>query len=415
MQGGGEAHGAGSADGELRKATGSDDCESGEKKEGDDFSDISDSELLSLQEAAESCDAYIEGEGLEMVDGVTSPGKIDATTSPEGQLHNSAGLSCSEMPGPPEVTQRKRKQESLNPLQKYHMRYLAVTDLCSQMWCEQQMVYKIEQPADLLPEKTAAMNEGSSIHLARELEVHDVVSVTTRNREDSWAIKCLNILAMIPVLQSGGRIREFPVFGELDGIFMVGVIDELAYSSSGELELRELKTRATPTLPRLAQKRTHELQVCVYKLLFDGMVSGVLQSECLIQILNLRPEQELGPEVKEHAIQSGLTVSTLKDIIELTFLNLTFSELPRIDSLKLEYCYQGDGAFLGCDIVNFKEKSVMEQVTFYLSFWKGQREIQGVDIEDTWKCRMCNYSNICEWRTQRTNTAPYRTMAKRLK
>ncbi|PIO33878.1 hypothetical protein AB205_0106200, partial [Aquarana catesbeiana] len=83
------------------------------------------------------------------------------------------------------------------------MRHLAVTNICSQMWCEQQMVYKIEQPVALRPGKTAAMNEGSSIHLARELELHDVVSVTTQTREDIWAIKCLNILAMIPVLQSG--------------------------------------------------------------------------------------------------------------------------------------------------------------------------------------------------------------------
>ncbi|XP_073472811.1 exonuclease V [Aquarana catesbeiana] len=406
MSGSGEAQGADTKVGEHDYR-----ARIEEDGEGDDFSDISDSELLSLQEAAESCDAYVaDGEGLETLD-ITSPRKsdVDVNAPAEGQLHNHAGVSCSEIPGPSEITARKRKQESLTPLQKYHMRHLAVTNICSQMWCEQQMVYKIEQPVALRPGKTAAMNEGSSIHLARELELHDVVSVTTQTREDIWAIKCLNILAMIPVLQSGGGIREFPVLGELDGIFMVGVIDELGYSSIGELELRELKTRATPTLPRLAQRRTHELQVCVYKLLFDGMVSGVLQSEYLIQILNLRPEQELGPQVKENALQCGLTVSTLKDIIELTCLNLIFSELPRIDRLKLEYCYQGDGTLLGCDMVNFKEESVMEQVTFYLSFWKGQREIQGVDIEDAWKCRMCDYSNICKWRNQ------HRTPTKRFK
>ncbi|KAM5181591.1 exonuclease V [Mantella aurantiaca] len=414
MSGGEEAHGAESGHRERTSGVGDDGSRArNNEDEGEDgFSDISDSELLNLQEAAESCDAYLaEGEGSETVDGITSSREIDVDVrTPSGdQLHHSTGVS------PPEITCRKRKQESLTPLQKYHMKHLAVTDICSQMWCEQQLVYRLEQPKAHRPEKSAAMIEGSSIHLARELEVHDVVSVTTQTREDSWAIKCLNILAMIPVLQSGGCIREFPVLGELDGIFMVGVIDELSYSSNGELELRELKTRTTPTLPRLAQRRTHELQVCVYKLLFDGMVSGVLQSECLMQNLNLRSQQELGPQVKEHAIQSGLTVSTLKDIIELTCLNLTFSELPRIDSLKLEYCYQGDGTFLGCDVVNFTEERVMEQVTFYLSFWKGHREIQGIDIEDAWKCRMCDYFNICDWRIQQNQSASYKTLTKRLK
>lgn len=88
-------------------------------------------------------------------------------SSAEDQLHNRAGLSYSEIPGPSEITPKKRKWELLTPLQKYHMRHLAVTDICSQMWCEQQMVYKIEQPLAFRPGKTAAMNEGSSIHLAR--------------------------------------------------------------------------------------------------------------------------------------------------------------------------------------------------------------------------------------------------------
>ncbi|KAG8590330.1 hypothetical protein GDO81_006724 [Engystomops pustulosus] len=265
------------------------------------------------------------------------------------------------------------------------MRYLSVTDICSQVWCEQQMIYKMEQPLLIEPEKTAAMSEGSSIHLARELEVHDVVSVTTQTREDRWAIKCLNILAMIPVLQGG------------------------------ELELRELKTRATPTLPGSAQRRSHEIQVSIYKILFDGMVSGVLQADVLIQHLKLRPEQELGPQVKEHAMKCGLTVSTFRDVMELTCLNLTYSDLPMIDSLKLEYCFQGDGSLLGCDEVTFQKEKVLDQVTFYLSYWKGLRDFQGVDIEDAWKCRMCDYSSICEWRAQKTKNIAFRTFNKRFK
>ncbi|KAM9320297.1 exonuclease V [Gastrophryne carolinensis] len=365
----------------------------------DDFSDISDSELVTLQEAVESGEAY-EAEG---------GGRV-------GDSDLNGVETSGQQPRPAESTQeRKRKQEWQNPLEKYSMKYLTVTDICSQIWCEQQMVYKIEQPKILQPEKMAVINEGASIHLARELEAHDLVSVTTQSREDSWAIKCLNVLAMIPVLQRGGRIREFPVFGELDGIFVVGVIDELGYSPKGDLELRELKTRATPTLPRSAQRKCHAFQVCLYKKLFDDLVSGALQSEVLIQHLNLQPQRELGPEVKEHAMKSGLTVSTCKDIIDLTCLNLTYSELPRVDCLKLEYCFQVDGSSLGCDIVKVEEESVMEQLRFYFAYWKGLRDHQGVDIEDAWKCRMCDYANICEWRIQGAIVQPYRTMTKRFK
>lgn len=372
----------------------------------DSFSDISDSELLQLQHTAETGDQDLrEEKNKQTGDGKTSLESIDANVESGVGLYQDGT----------DILQRKRKTEEETPLERYSLRYLSVTDICSQVWCEQQMVYKIEKPALIEPEKTAAMSEGSSIHLARELEVHDIVSVTTQTREDSWAIKCLNILAMIPVLQSGGRVREFPVFRELDGIYVVGVIDELRYSSKGELELKELKTRATPTLPRSAQKRSHELQVSLYKLLFDGMVSGVLQPDVFMQHLKLRPEQELGPQVKEHAIRSGLIVSTFRDVLELTCLNLTYSDLPMIDSLKLEYCFQGDGSFLGCDEVMFEKEKVSEQIQFYFSYWKGLREVRGVDIEDAWKCRMCDYSSVCEWRMQKTRSFTLQTLAKRLK
>ncbi|XP_071994312.1 exonuclease V [Engystomops pustulosus] len=378
----------------------------------DSFSDISDSELLQLQDATETGDRSLsEKQTKQAEDRRTGLESINVNAEAgEGSHQVQTGENRSK-----DFLQRKRKTEGETPLERYSMRYLSVTDICSQVWCEQQMIYKMEQPLLIEPEKTAAMSEGSSIHLARELEVHDVVSVTTQTREDRWAIKCLNILAMIPVLQGGGRVREFPVFRELDGVYVVGVIDELGYSSKGELELRELKTRATPTLPGSAQRRSHEIQVSIYKILFDGMVSGVLQADVLIQHLKLRPEQELGPPVKEHAMKCGLTVSTFKDVMELTCLNLTYSDLPMIDSLKLEYCFQGDGSLLGCDEVTFQKEKVLDQVTFYLSYWKGLRDFQGVDIEDAWKCRMCDYSSICEWRAQKTKNIAFRTFNKRFK
>ncbi|XP_056414413.1 exonuclease V [Hyla sarda] len=393
---------------EDRAATGRTDrpqCKDNDSE--DAFSDISDSELLQLQDTEETGDRPLP----ENKDKQTEYGTISMEQS-EVNLVSGEGLY---QDGTGDTLQRKRKTELETPLERYFLKYLTVTDICSQVWCEQQMVYKMERPALIEPEKTAAMNHGSSIHLARELEVHDIVPVNTKTREDSWAIKCLNILAMIPILQSGGRVREFPVFRELDGIYVVGVIDELGYSSKGELELRELKTRASTTLPGAAQKRSHEIQVSLYKLLFDGMVSSVIQPDGFMQHLKLRPEQELGPQVKEHALKSGLTVSTFRDVLELTCLNLTYSELPMVDSLKLEYCFQGDGSLLGCSEVRFEKEKVLEQATFYFSYWKGLREVQGVDIEDAWKCRMCEYSSICEWRTHRTKHVALQTRNKRLK
>lgn len=208
-------------------------AETGEEEtvsaEASGFSDLSDSEFLDLEDTQESSMSLSE------------PGPSSALSEKHGNL-----ISLPTWKGGLDVS---------SPMERFHLKYLYVTDLCTQNWCEQQMVYEKELPGFLTPEKSAVLDTGASIHLARELEVHDLVTVPVTTKEDAWAIKFLNILSMIPTLQSEGRIREFPVFGEVEGVFLVGVIDELHYTARGELELAELKTRRRPVLPMNAQKK----------------------------------------------------------------------------------------------------------------------------------------------------------------
>ena len=51
------------------------------------------------------------------------------------------------------------------PLSKLRNDYLWVSDLAQQIWCEQQLVYKLTLPTVLVEEP--AMTEGSNLHLAR--------------------------------------------------------------------------------------------------------------------------------------------------------------------------------------------------------------------------------------------------------
>lgn len=61
---------------------------------------------------------------------------------------------------------------------------------------------------------------------------------------------------------SGQCVREFPVFGILEGVCVMGVIDELSYNQKGELVLNELKTRRQDSLPGAAQTLCNCFQVC---------------------------------------------------------------------------------------------------------------------------------------------------------
>lgn len=351
-------------------------AETGEEEtvsaEASGFSDLSDSEFLDLEDTQESSMSLSE------------PGPSSALSEKHGNL-----ISLPTWKGGLDVS---------SPMERFHLKYLYVTDLCTQNWCEQQMVYEKELPGFLTPEKSAVLDTGASIHLARELEVHDLVTVPVTTKEDAWAIKFLNILSMIPTLQSEGRIREFPVFGEVEGVFLVGVIDELHYTARGELELVELKTRRRPVLPMNAQKNKDRFQVNLYKYIFDAMVQGKVTTASLIYHTKLHPEKPLGPSVLRHARQGGFSVKSLGDLMELVYLTLTLSDLPVIDSLKIEYIHQETATVLGTEIVAFEEKEVRRKVQHYLAYWMGHREPQGVDVEEAWKCRACNYADICEWR-----------------
>nr|AAI08064.1 Zgc:123272 [Danio rerio] len=158
----------------------------------------------------------------------------------------------------------KRKslhENSFSPMQRFRKQHLSVTLLCDQTWCEMKSVYNLLKPHIKRKEmQRTEVQIGQEIHLSRELEIQDVVPVDIRTREDGEAVKLLNMLHMIPLLEAGQRVREFPVFGVQEGVFIMGVIDELMYNQKGELVLNELKTRRQNSLPSSAQDKVNCFQ-----------------------------------------------------------------------------------------------------------------------------------------------------------
>ncbi|XP_007435226.2 exonuclease V, partial [Python bivittatus] len=300
------------------------------------------------------------------------------------------------------VTAKRKRAKT--PLEDFHLRYLWVTDLSAQAWCEQQMVYHRERPDLQLPEREVLLNTGKSIHLVRELQDHDLVDVRTTSQEDRWAIKLLNLLQAIADLREGRRVRECPVFGVLEGVFVLGIVDQLNYTANGELQLNELKTRKKPCLPFPAQKKRDRFQIFLYKYLFDAMVQGCLTQDNFVHHLHLEPKQPLGLQIQEHAQKVGFMVHCFQDLLELMVLNLTHSDIPAIGHLQIEYVHQQTNALIGTEVITYDHDELMAMTHDFLEYWKGQRDPKGVDIEDTWKCCYCAFKDICNWRQQRAGS-----------
>uniref|UniRef100_A0A8C2KDM1 Exonuclease V n=1 Tax=Cyprinus carpio TaxID=7962 RepID=A0A8C2KDM1_CYPCA len=349
---------------------------SGSQQLFDDWDDISDSEFLNIPSEQQSiepqCPLSSETDGEHSVN-------FDSPCASTSSVHNRNEEALGQETVKTETVRGlKRKSlhgNSFSPMQRFFKRHLSVTLLCDQSWCEMKTVYSLLKPFVKRREmQRAEVQIGKEIHLSREKEIQDVVPVDILTREDAEAIKLLNMLHMIPLLEAGERVREFPVFGVLEGVFVLGVIDELMYNQKGELVLNELKTRKQNSLPSSAQDKVNCFQVGLYKLLFDGLVRGEVKKDNVLNHLKLRSGQVLGAGVQAHAKSIGV---------------------------QIEYYHQGSSGPIGTRVAPFDEAQLRAELQGYLAYWTGQREPKGVDIEEAWKCRSCLYKQTCDWTKNR--------------
>ncbi|KAB5550352.1 hypothetical protein PHYPO_G00052800 [Pangasianodon hypophthalmus] len=364
-----------------------------------DWDGISDSELLEIQSEHFCSEESSQLPSSSATSGDTqsnSPITFTASLHTTVEKLKQSPVKRNEETG---VKRKRDAEDSRIPPLRFRKLHLSVSLLSEQTWCEKKVVYGFLKPQIRRKEKQRIeLQTGTSIHLARELEVHDVVPINIQTHEDAVAISLINMLHMIPSLESGQCVREFPVFGIVEGVYLKGIIDELSYNQKGELVLKDLKTRKHDSLPGAAQALGHRFQVGLYKLLFDALVRGEVKKEHILEHLKLRASLALGTEVITHAANVRINVVTFGELLDAFLLTLSCSDLPCVDVLQLEYCHQGSSSFIGTVLVQFDESQLRAELRGFLEYWRGLREPKGVDIEEAWKCTLCPYEEICDWR-----------------
>mmetsp|Transcript_64752 Transcript_64752/g.173696 ORF Transcript_64752/g.173696 Transcript_64752/m.173696 type:complete len:282 (+) Transcript_64752:54-899(+) len=169
--------------------------------------------------------------------------------------------------------------EAETPLELWGRSSIFVTSLCMQEWCEMQLDFSLRID-DGEVEETVEMRQGREQHLEAELEIHELQEVSASSPEDVLGLRLLNLRSSALQLCTGGLAREVPVFGDLAGLWVTGVIDELCIDQqTGEVLIRELKTRGRPDLPSAAQQRCTHLQLMAYKRLWDALVANPIDAD----------------------------------------------------------------------------------------------------------------------------------------
>ncbi|KAK8866159.1 hypothetical protein IAR55_001310 [Kwoniella newhampshirensis] len=211
--------------------------------------------------------------------------------------------------------------------------FLSVSDLVGPVWCETQYDYRLRTLPFLPPSqrpsfimstagkeisvdqvkvegKERILRRGEKIHKRLEREIHpQEVVVTATTREDVWGLRFLNMLSAIEALLTLGKCREMPVVGFVNGIMVMGIIDEITrqplattppkpetrssrqtaltsffaptkprpefpvhHEKTHKLSISDSKTRASGTLPRDEDTLAGKLQVMMYKEMLDAIL-----------------------------------------------------------------------------------------------------------------------------------------------
>lgn len=93
-------------------------------------------------------------------------------------------------------------------------------------------------------------------------------------------------------------------------------------------------------------------------------------------------------------------ISLVQDEIKLTFPN---GEESIGQMLRVEYIYQQTGEHLDDQDFPVSRPALEKYLSDYMRWWRGEREANGVQIEDAWKCNTCEFGEDCSWREEMSN------------
>jgi exonuclease V len=207
---------------------------------------------------------------------------------------------------------------------------------------------------------------------------------------------------------------------------------------SNKIYLCDVKTRSVRALPSEMAFRPTKMQLMLYHKLLSALATNnvdfsvltdrykldasmVFSDSFIAQIGSLNDDtfydtsSEL-PGSQESIIKwSQDSMTTLLEHNTLSLLwSLMISEfqitLPEGagslgNILKAEYRSRDTGDVVGSKIFAVDERELENYVDKEMEWWRGEREAQGVVVEEAFKCRSCDFAEDCEWRLKKVEEA----------
>jgi exonuclease V len=348
---------------------------------------------------------------------------------------------------------------------------LSVTDLVSPAWCELQYFYTLSKFGR--KPRTQAMRNGSKIHQKLEDEVHTTVPVQVQTREDRFALRMWNAISGLRCLRETGLTRELEVWGVLEGQVVNGVIDELSYecpdpvfeeqleraraerdggvvllppgqmsiteafakSTSQEgntvlmdgtvldrqIYIADVKTRSVRSKPAGASLRPTWMQLMLYRKLLESLSLNTVDAETVFARYDVKPLDPLTSTFLEEigGIGPDNEAANYPNLLSLwallvTEMQATLPPTSLSPILRAEIRYAKTGDIIGSELTVYEDDIIDRYISEEMAWWKGSREARGVEMEEAFKCRICDFSENCSWRKTKVEEATEKSRLRRI-
>jgi len=207
-----------------------------------------------------------------------------------------------------------------------------------------------------------------------------------------------------------------------------------------KIYLGDVKTRAARNVPNSVSFRPTKMQLMLYHTLLGALAKNSVDLDTILGRYSLDGDKTFSDAfivqigdlnngdfiVPDSSLETTSTMSqdSITTLLEYNNLKLLWSymitelqrTIPSEDSLgrvlKAEYRSRQDGEIVGTKNFLMDDQVLNEYLTREMEWWRGKREAQGVLIQEAFKCRTCDFAEMCEWRLKKIDEAKAKTRLK---